>query len=81
MSTLNNTISSKTSQFSKNAKRTTTGMVQDMKIIGFVSKPPSSANKENNKAISSQGQDGKRPAKNPKPRFHFVVFRWPALYK
>ena len=33
MSTLINTISSKTSQFSKNAKTATTGMVQDMKII------------------------------------------------
>ena len=40
---------------------------------GFGSKPPSSANKEDNKATSGRCQDGKRPAKNPKPRFHIAM--------
>ena len=41
-----------------------------------VVKPPPSANKEDDKSISSYGYDGKRPAKNPEPGFHLGVFEW-----
>ena len=40
------------------------------KSVGFSSKPPSSANKEDDKSISSYGCDEKRPVKNPEPGFH-----------
>ena len=44
------------------------------KSVGFSSKPPSSANKEDDKSISSYGCDEKRPVKNPEPGFHQGVF-------
>ena len=44
------------------------------KSVGFSSKPPSSANKEDDKSISSYGCDEKRPVKNPEPGFHEGVF-------
>ena len=40
--------------------------------VGFGSEPPSAANKEDNRSISTYGQNGERPAKNPKPSFHFL---------
>ena len=41
------------------------------KSVGFGGKLTFAANKKDNKSVSSYGQDGKTPAKNPKPDFHF----------
>ena len=39
----------------------------------FSAKLPFVTNEEDDKYISSSGQDGKRPDKNPEPSFHFAI--------